>query len=138
MHSFYFYGVFYKGFGDVTLRRLYGPGGNDSVTICPDDDYILVFDCVVTGSTSYQWTLDTVIQPILVTEPIQVREITEMFVTVVLIEHDPVAQMFESQFQVPTRELRAALEHRGTPLEVVCKTPRTTKTISISGSYLLM
>ena len=124
-----------KGFGDVTLRRLYGPGGNDSVTICPDDDYILVFDCVVTGSTSYQWTLDTVIQPILIAESHQLGEITEMFVTVVLTERDPVAQMFESQFLVPTRELRAALEHRGSPLEIVCKTGRTIKTISISGTY---
>ena len=80
--------------------------------------------------------MDAVIQPIVVAESVQVREeITEMFVTVVITERDPVAQMFESQFQVPTRELRAALERRGSPLEVVCKTPRTTKTISISGTY---
>ena len=58
-----------------------------------------------------------------------------MFVTVVITERDPVAQMFESQFQVPTRELRAALERCGSPLEVVCKTLRTTKTISNSGTY---
>ena len=58
-----------------------------------------------------------------------------MFVTVVLTERDPVAQMFQSQFQVPTRELRAVLERHGSPLEVVCKTLRTAKTISISGTY---
>ena len=39
----------------------------------------------------------------IVTESVQVREeITEMFVTVVITERDPVAQMFESQFQVYT------------------------------------
>ena len=79
--------------------------------------------------------MDTVIQPILVAESDQLGEITEMFVTVVLTERDPVAQMFESQFQVPTRELKVFLERRGSPLEVVCKTLRTTKTISISGTY---
>ena len=72
----------------------------------------------------------------IVTESVQVREeITEMFVTVVITERVPVAQMFDSQFQVPTRELRAALECHGSPLEVVCKTLGTTKTISISGTY---
>jgi hypothetical protein len=120
-------------FGEVTLRRLYGPGGNDSVTICPDDDYTLVFDCVVTRSTAFQWTLDEVVQPFLVTQLHQLGEYTEMFVTVVITEQDPVAQMFESRFEVPTRELNVFLEHRATPLEVVCKTLRTTKTISISG-----
>ena len=78
--------------------------------------------------------MDTVIQPILVTESVEVTEITEMFVTVVLTERDPGVQMFESQFQMPTRELRVALEHRGAPLEVACKTFRTTKIISISGT----
>jgi hypothetical protein len=120
-------------FGDVTLRRLYGPGGNDSVTICPDDDYILVFHCFVTSNTAYQWILDEVIQPIIVTQSDELGEITEMFVTVVLTKRDPDAQMFESQFQVPTRELMRALEHRGTSLHVLCKTVATTKTISISG-----
>ena len=124
-----------KGCGDVTLRRLYGPGGNDSVTICPDDDYILVFGCVVTGSTAYQWILNEVIQPILVTQSHQLGEITETFVTVVLTEQDRVAQKFDSRFQVPTRELKVVLDHRGSPLEVVCKTLRTTKTIHISGTY---
>ena len=69
----------------------------------------------------------------MVAESDQLGEITEMFVTVVLTNRD--AQMFESQFQVPTRELRAALEHSGTPLEIACETGRTTKTISISGTY---
>ena len=32
-------GVFYEDFDDVTVKRLYyGPGGNDSVTVWPDDD----------------------------------------------------------------------------------------------------
>ena len=113
---------------------MYGPGANDSVTICPDDDYILIFHCVVTGSIAFEWTLDSVIEPFLVTQSDQPGEYTEMFVTVVITEQDLVAQRFESRFQVPTRELRAALGQRATPLEVVCKTRSTTKTIRISGT----
>ena len=115
---------------------MYGPGGNDSVTICPDDDYLLVFQCVVTSSTAFKWILDEVVQPIIVTDSDELGVITDTSVTVVLTEHDSDAQMFESQFKVQTRELMPALGHRGTSLDVFCQTARTTKTISISGIYI--
>ena len=42
---------------DVKLR-VFGPHTNQSsVTICPDDDYLFVVECIVIESVSFSWTV---------------------------------------------------------------------------------
>ena len=49
--------------------RVFGPHTNESsVTICPDDDYLLVMECIVTESVSFSWTVTPLIpDPVLFT-----------------------------------------------------------------------
>ena len=46
---------------DVKLR-LFGPHTDESsVTICPDDDYLLVVECIVKESSLFSWTVTPLI-----------------------------------------------------------------------------
>ena len=99
--------------------RVYGPEVDDSITLCQDDDYLLVFECVVTDSTNLVWTL----MPILSTYSIGRGSVLgkdqgERF-TVVLSEKAD--SMYDSQLQVSTTELIQEMTQSNSQLEAICQ-----------------
>jgi hypothetical protein len=120
---------------DVKLR-VFGPHTNESsVTICPNDDYLLVVECIVKESSLFSWTVTPLIHDAVLFTSLNVvgktvnrggvnftltKENTEME------NDDPVTYI--SQVQLHTDLIRQTVGDRG-EIEVTCAT--SSKTASV-------
>ena len=107
--------------------RVYGPQVNDSsIHLCPDQDYILVVHCNITGSSSFLWALPPFVDPsITFIRSHELGKFSRPPVTVVLTEKKLTKldiNSYESELQVPTSALRRAIaDQGGSPLVVICQ-----------------
>ena len=106
---------------DVILTT-YGRDINDTIILCPDDDFVQVFECVVTGSTQFQWTLKPLLSQFQFLQTNEVGKRPESGVTLVLTEKELTAErlLYESQLQVPTSSVIEQLKLNNNHLEVTC------------------
>ena len=104
---------------DVDLK-VYGPELNDSIILCPDDDYLLVFECVTTESSDLLWELRPLVTAFSFTETNTVGEDRRPRFTVILTEK--ATDMFRSQLQVSTTVLIEQMIQNNGKLEVSCET----------------
>ena len=125
---------------------VYGPQVNDSsINLCPDQDYVLVVHCSVTGSSSFLWALAPFVEPsVTFIRSHGLGKITRSPVTLVLTEKrltNRDTNSYKSQLQVPTNALRRAIADQGDrPLVVICQAGAVQKRISIfvKGLYYHM
>ena len=120
------------GFADITLRA-YGPNGNGSfVSLCPDDDYILVFNCMVENKRVFEWNMAPLVRALLVESNVQPGKFAEtMSYSVIIITSNELTQTVESQLQVSTRDILALFLHQSNPLAVSCGTLGDAKSIIV-------
>lgn len=106
---------------DVTLTT-YGRDMNDTITLCPADDFVLVFECVVTENTQFQWTLVPLLNQSKFLQTNEVGKRSESRVTLVLTEKELTDErlLYESQLQVPTSYVIEQLKLYNNQLEVTC------------------
>jgi hypothetical protein len=110
---------------DVKLR-MFGPHINESsVTICPDDDYLFVVECIVTRSSLFSWTVTPLIDdPVHFTSLDKVGHIIRGGLNVTLtkenveMENDDIVT-YISQVQLHTDLIRQTVVDHG-EMEVTC------------------
>ena len=93
--------------------QVYGPDVRDVLTICPDNDYIIVFECIVTENRGLIWSVEPFFHSLPVGQSFDFGNTHFQDFTVVLIEKS--SDMFEAQIMVPTSVLS-----KNTEVEVVC------------------
>ena len=113
---------------EVTLAT-HGPDVYNSITLCPDDNFTLVFDCIVAGSLSFQWSLVPLFGPESYGQNFPLGKLLQRQVTIILTEKKITQErvFYESQLQVSTGVLIEELNRRDSPLQVVCGTSSVPK-----------
>ena len=107
--------------------KVYGPQVNDSsITLCPDQGFVLVVHCSVTDSSSFLWALAPFVDPfVTIIRTHSLGKISRSDVTLILTEkilRDNDINSYESQLQVSTGALRRAIaDQGGSPLNVTCQ-----------------
>ena len=119
---------------DVTLQ-VYGPDVRDVITICPNDDYTVVFECTVTESRGLIWSVKPIFSSLSVGQSFDLGNTHFGDFTVVLI--DKSSDVFDAQLMVPTSVLS-----KNTEVEVVCTDSDIQQTkrkfIKVAGKYSLV
>ena len=98
------------------MLRVLGSNNDSTITLCPDDNYMFVAECVVTESSTFFWTLSPLIDPVLFSSfnnlgEVREEEITFIITKQVLMENED-QNSYVSQVQVHTNVIRKALlEH---------------------------
>ena len=120
---------------DVTLTTL-GRESKEYITLCPGDDYLLAFQCVVTESLQFRWSLVPLVSRLQFGPTNDVGKRIVSQVTLVLTEKEVTSEssFYESQLQVSTNTLIDQLDTRN-ELEVSCGTSTQPKSkfIRMSG-----
>ena len=95
--------------------------------LCPNDDYVLVFQCEVTGVFSFLWLLPPFIDPSLRYDTSNTlgqidRSPATVLLTKKVTEGNIDTYLYESELRVPTKEIRNAItEQQGSLLVVTCE-----------------
>ena len=127
---------------DVTLTTLGQNTQDNIVLLCPGDDYVFVFQCIVRGSHQFQWSLRPLLNQLQFGQNNKIgKHRTEsQEVTLILTEKEvtPERLHYESQLQVSTGTLIEHL-HNQNQLKVVCETLTDSQNIIIhmSGKSLI-
>jgi hypothetical protein len=121
---------------DVKLR-VFGPHTNESsVTICPDDDYLLVVECTVTEALSVTWNVSPLIrQPVLFSSADIVGGTTRFGVNFILtrerVEMEDDLFNYISQVQLHTDLIRQTVVDHG-QIEISCAAESKTASILLN------
>ena len=120
------------GTAAVSLK-VYGSDFDDVITLCPDDNYTLAFECLVSGSFFFEWELEPLFNATAFEQSLRLGKHPQSHVTIVLIDKETTS--FQSQFLVSTSVLIDELHHRNNQLEVVYTgfSSSKSKVIRISG-----
>ena len=117
----------------------YAPVTDNTVTLCPDYDSVLVFECLVRGDNHITWTLP----PLLINsegsldftqDPVTMRG----DITFIIIDQNTTPTEKISQLQVPTGVIIELGNDAGDHLTVSCLASNLTETmtIRISGNFI--
>ena len=123
------------GRADVDLK-VYGPEVNNSIILCQDDDYLLVFECVTTESSGLFWELRPLVTAISFSPTDDLGKERRPRFTVILT--DKATDMFDSQLQVSTTDLIEEMIQNNGQLEVSCNglVESKKKDLLLSGIYM--
>ena len=121
---------------DVKLRA-FGPHTNESfVTICPDDDYLFVVECIVTVAPSVTWNMSPLLQqPVLFSSDDLVGGTTRFGVNFILdrerVEMEDNLFNYTSQVQLRTDLIRQTIVDHG-KIEISCAAASKTASILLN------
>ena len=126
---------------DITLRVL-GSNSNDStITICPDDNYMFIAECVVTESSTFFWTLSPLIGTVPFSSANDLGEFREGEITFivtkqVLLDNEE-QNSYVSQVQVHTEVIRKAIsEHHFLNISCEASVKFEMMTFALPGRHL--
>ena len=123
---------------------MFGPHTNESsVTICPNDDYLFVVECIVTESSLFSWTVTPLIpEPVIFSSLDKVGHTIISRVNFILTKEneemendDPVTYI--SQVQLHTDLIRQTVVDHG-EMKVTCTASSTTASVllDMQGIYV--
>ena len=114
----------------------YGPYTSDLITLCPDQDFMIVFECTVTDSEILLWRADSLLSiPIQVSTEDQLGERPQAKANVVFTEK---MTRLKSQLQVHSSDILETVMNNGALLNITCEVSSTVKSVislRISGDY---
>ena len=103
----------------------YGPYTSDLITLCPDQDFMVVFECTVTDSEFLLWRADSLLSiPIQVSTEDQLGERPQTKVNIIVTEK---MTRLRSQLQVRSSDILET--GNGALLNITCEVSSTVKNI---------
>ena len=117
--------------------RVYGPHTGDVITLCPDQDFVVVLECTVTDSSGLAWIGESLFSGTLqYSSSDELGQIEQDRTTFLLTEKR--TSLFKSQLQVHSSDLRAAITENDASLNITCRATiaeESTISVRISGKY---
>ena len=117
--------------------RVYGPHTGDVITLCPDQDFVVVLECTVTDSSGLAWRGESLFSGTLqYSSNAELGQIEQDHTTFLLTEKR--TSLFKSQLQVHSSDLRAAITENDASLNITCRATiaeESTISVRISGKY---
>ena len=117
----------------------YAPVTDNTVTLCPDHDFVLVFECLVRDASFITWKLP----PLITNEAMfnfdnqkQLSMSNDNIITFIFINQTTTPTEKISLLQVPTGDIREIGIDAGDHLTVSCSASSLTETIDIRISGL--
>ena len=128
------------GIPEVKITLLGPHADGSTITLCSNQNYTIVFECVIVGASSLLWMLEPLLrnsEPFVFSDDL--GEVDKSSITLVLIERKLESLSYKSQLHVSTESLRGAIHSRGSSLNVTCIASDDVEesiSIKVPGKYL--